>query len=391
VYCLLVASQYKRFIELIRERGSSGSFENKYTVSLSTSIHFYDHTAHNYMRAICEDLQMNYAGYYSAEMDDLLEKPERERLFEFCKGFFEAAANRVSFAKAYMRLSEANFRYEGGFPQVNINVSGKNVLLLTDSENDGSNLGKMVKFCCKCFSDSVEVVNIRQMNIIEGCIGCLQCSYDNKCVFKDADDFVDFYNTKFQMADIIIFAGNIKDRYLSSRWKMFFDRSFFNNHTPKLVDKQVGFIVSGPLGEIANLREILEAYTELNGGNLVDFVTDECKNGPEINSLLQSMARRLVSSSQSNYIKPPTFYTVGGRTLLRDYVWGRIRFPFQADHKYYKEHDIYDFPHKNRLRIIRNKALFALTKIPWIRKEIYEKKIKKLMLRKLEKALKKSN
>src|SRR4030043_33838 len=58
LYFLLVPSQYKRFIELIRERAAQSAFKGKYTAVLSTSIHFYDHTANNYMRAICDDLDM---------------------------------------------------------------------------------------------------------------------------------------------------------------------------------------------------------------------------------------------------------------------------------------------------------------------------------------------
>ena len=41
-------SNYKRFIELIFERHQEQVFAGKYTASLSTSIHFYDHTTHNY-------------------------------------------------------------------------------------------------------------------------------------------------------------------------------------------------------------------------------------------------------------------------------------------------------------------------------------------------------
>lgn len=37
----------------------------------------------------------------------------------------------------------------------------------------------------------------------------------------------------------------------------FFDRGFFNNHVPILVGKQVGLLVSGPLMQIANLRQLL--------------------------------------------------------------------------------------------------------------------------------------
>jgi multimeric flavodoxin WrbA len=47
LYYLLVASQYKRFIELIFENNSTAAFKGKYAAVLTTSINFYDHTAHN--------------------------------------------------------------------------------------------------------------------------------------------------------------------------------------------------------------------------------------------------------------------------------------------------------------------------------------------------------
>jgi len=56
VYYFLVPANYKRFIELISEKGVEDVFHNNYTAFLTTSIHFYDHTAHNYINAICDDL-----------------------------------------------------------------------------------------------------------------------------------------------------------------------------------------------------------------------------------------------------------------------------------------------------------------------------------------------
>jgi NAD(P)H-dependent FMN reductase len=77
LYVFLVCSQYKRFIELIWERKAEGAFKGKYTAALSTSIHFYDNTAHNYMRAICDDLEMKYTGCHSAAMRDLMSERGR--------------------------------------------------------------------------------------------------------------------------------------------------------------------------------------------------------------------------------------------------------------------------------------------------------------------------
>ena len=61
VYVMLVPSQYKRFIELISEKGAEDAFKNKYAAVLTTSIHYFDHTAHNYMNAVCDDLDMKYS------------------------------------------------------------------------------------------------------------------------------------------------------------------------------------------------------------------------------------------------------------------------------------------------------------------------------------------
>ncbi|MBA7589669.1 hypothetical protein ES708_31758 [subsurface metagenome] len=69
---MLVCSQYKRFIELIFEKEAESFFKDKYVISLSTSIHFYDHTAQNYIRAICDDLGMKFFGYFAADSWDLL-------------------------------------------------------------------------------------------------------------------------------------------------------------------------------------------------------------------------------------------------------------------------------------------------------------------------------
>ena len=62
LYFLVVCSQYKRFIELIFEKNAVSVFRGKPAASLSTSINFFDYTAHNYINAVCDDLDMNYFG-----------------------------------------------------------------------------------------------------------------------------------------------------------------------------------------------------------------------------------------------------------------------------------------------------------------------------------------
>jgi len=389
LYFQLVPSQYKRFIELIWERGAENALKNKYTAVLSTSIHFYDHTAQNYMNAICDDLDMKYAGSFSADMSDLLKEEERDNLILFAEHFFKAIENNAPTVKNFKPVTYGELNYIHGNVGRKIDIGSKKVVIVTDSEDGQTNLGRMIERFTKSFSKEVEVINLHDVDIKGGCLGCLQCGYDNTCSYGDKDGYTEFYNTKIKTADVLVFAGVIKDRYLSSRWKMFFDRSFFNGHVPTWTGKQVGFIISGPLSQIPNLRQILESWVQMEQASLVDFITDEYEDSAQIDALLQSLAERVVTFADENYIKPATFLGVGGRKIFRDDIWGRLRFPFQADHKYYRKHGIYDFPQKDRKARITNTILILLTKIPKMRKEIYSKRMKEESIKPLQKVVEK--
>jgi hypothetical protein len=149
----------------------------------------------------------------------------------------------------------------------------------------------------------------------------------------------------------------------------------------------MGFIISGPLGQLSNLRQIFEGYVEWQQANLVDFVTDEYGDSPQIDAALQNFAKRLVALSEKDYIKPRTFLGVGGMKIFRDDIWGKLRFPFQADHRFYQKHGFYDFPQKDYKTRVMVTLLILLSKIPNIRKEIYRKRMKEEMVKPLQKIL----
>jgi len=387
LYYLLVSSQYKRFIELIWERGTADFFKNKYTAVLSTSIHFFDHTAHNYINAICDDLEMKYLGSFSAAMYDLLGRKGRERWTLFASEFFDGIQNCVPTSKKFSPVLYRTFDYVPGLVGHKISTQGKKVLILTDLKDPQTNLGKMTEQFKNLFMEEVKVVNLHQVDIKGGCLGCIQCGYDYQCSYGNQDEYVQFYKDQVKNADILVFAGTIQDRYLSSRWKMFFDRSFFHTHTPSLMGKQVGIIISGPLRQIPNLRQILEAYTEWQQADLVDIVTDEEEDSKMLDTRLQHLAERVIHLAEKNYIKPKTFLGVGGMKILKDDVWGKLRFPFQADHQFYKKHHLYDFPHRHYRGRVKNALLILLTKIPFMRKEIYRKRMREEMVKPLQKVV----
>ena len=101
LYILIVHAHYKRFIELIFERSAQAAFAGKYTASLSTSIHFFDHTAHNYIHAICDDLGMRFVDSFSPDMYDLLTEEGRQQLAQFGQQFLEAIQNQVPTQRQY--------------------------------------------------------------------------------------------------------------------------------------------------------------------------------------------------------------------------------------------------------------------------------------------------
>jgi hypothetical protein len=246
----------------------------------------------------------------------------------------------------------------------------------------------MVQSLKKNFHGNVNVLCLSDIDIKGGCLGCCRCGLDNVCAYEGKDGYIDFYNTQVKQADIIVFAGAIRDRYLSARWKTYFDRSFFNTHMPTLRGKQIGFLISGPLGQIPNLRQILSGYAETQQANLVSIVTDESKDSGKLDLMLKQLALQLIGYAGEGYANPLTFLGQGGRKIFRDEVWGKLRFVFQADHRYYKTHGLYDFPQKNyKMRRI-NFIMTTLTKIPAFRKK-FLKVIKEQMVKPLQSVVEK--
>ena len=373
VYVMLVCSQFKRFIELIFERNVEDAFENKYTMVLSTSIHFYDHTAQNYIHGICDDLNMKYFGNFPADSWDLLYPERRLRWLNLVEKFIEAVENRYPTSKRYKPLTHRDFDYEPATlkDDVKTKTKSKSILIISEDTDDTTNLGKMVRTFRNSFSGEVEVINIHEIDITGPCIGCGKCGYNHECIYKEKDGFTSFWTEKIAKADILVFAGNIKDRYLSSRWKLVFDRSFFNNHTPTLIEKQMGYIISGPLSELPNLSETLQAQVETQGSNLVDIISDEFGDSAYIDALLNNFARQLMEYSDLNFIKPKTFLGEGAMKIFRDDVYGRNRFVFLADHEYYDKHGVYDtFPQNDERAKRLNDKLIPLMRIDKVRNKM---------------------
>ena len=382
-----VHAAYKRFIELIGEQGAADAFRGKYTAVLSTSIHFCDHLAHNYIHAICDDLNMKYVGFFSAEVEDLLKETGRKNLTLFAENFLAAIENNTPTSKSYQPLTQPKFDYVAARPVGQVDVGRQKVVLVTDMEPVQVNLAGMVERFRASFSPGIEVVNLHDLDIKGGCLGCLRCGYNNQCAYEGKDEYIDFYNNQLKPAEVIVFAGAMKDRFLSATWKMFFDRSYFNTNTPSLMGKQFGFIISGPLSQNQNLQQFLEAFVQFQRSNLTGWVTDEESDSAKIDALLQALAERLLRFSASGYIEPPTFVGLGGAKIMRDTIWnGLSRSVFQADYQAYQKLGLDDFPRQNLKTAAMNAVMMSLLKIPGFRKN-FTSQMKERMIQPYQKIL----
>ena len=258
-------------------------------------------------------------------------------------------------------------------------MAGKKTLVLTDARDPEANLARMTSRLLGAIGGDVTVVNLNEIQIRGGCVGCLRCGLANECVYRDKDEIRETYE-RLKAADVVILAGTIRDRYLSARWKLFFDRGFYMNHVPMFRAKQVVWLVSGPLEQLANLRQILEGYMDCQSANLVGIVTDECAESPGLDRLLDDLAIRLARSAAVGYLAPGTFLGVAGRKLFRDEVWGNLRMVFQADHRYYRAHGLYDFPQRSLKTRVVEGSMTLLTRIPSFRRE-FQSQIKDQMIR----------
>lgn len=339
VYHALVHSNYKRFIELIFENKLQEYFLDKYTCAFSTSIHYADVQAHNYIRAICEDLGMKYVDYLSHEMNDLMKEKSRKELKIFFETFLTYINENLATSKLFNLKSKSTYKYKSS-KTYKIFENNKKTIIITDTKNEDSNIKEMIHKYKSYIKNSVEVINLNDINIQGPCVGCCKCAAENKCIYDGNDDYRKNLDYVIKKADIIIFASTIKDRYLSSLFKLYYDRSFCYNHVPILKNKQVGYMISGKLSENQNLRQILEFHTQ--GSNLIGFITDEVENDIIIDNQIYAFIKLSFSYCENNYLKTETFLNIATNSVFTNAIEGALGGIFLEDFKYYKRNNLFN-------------------------------------------------
>ena len=336
VYTFIAPCQLHRFIELIKESGVS--LKGKYATQLSTSKHFYDVTAHHYIEDNCYDLGLKYIRGLSADMDDLLsEKGQREAC-----AFFD-----------FVNWSVSNDKYED-FPKPLPTPNHKpvtipaepatekngDVVIVTDVTSDDIQLNNMIARFRSVFPRKTRIFNIREYNLMGGCLGCFGCAVTGKCVYKD--NFDEVLRNEIQTAQSIVYAFSIKDHSMGSTFKMYDDRNFCNGHRTVTIGMPVGYLISGNYSQETNLQTIVEARAQVGSNFLAGVATDECNPDAAIDKLSATLTYAL----ERAYVPPQNFYGIGGMKIFRDLIW-LMQGMMKADHKFYKSHGQYDFPQKH--------------------------------------------
>lgn len=343
VYTFIAPSQLHRFIELLK--ASDAEVKGKFVTQISTSKHFYDVTAHNYIRDNCFDMEMKYIKGLSADMDDLTTPKGRADAENFFNYVLWCTEN-----DSYERIPEKADK----FVPIKTNADIDNEINLTDKreiaivadigENDDSLKAMIARFQA-VLPIKTKLINIREYPFKGGCLGCFNCAVSGKCVYKD--NFDEFLRNEIQACSSIVYAFSIKDHSMGAVFKTYDDRQFCNGHRTVTMGMPVGYLISGPYSKEINLQMIVEGRSEVGGNFLAGVATDEFEPDKQIDRL----AKTLVYALDNKYVQPSNFLGVGGMKIFRDLIY-LMQGLMRADHKFYKAHSQYDFPQKHKGRLV---------------------------------------
>ncbi len=358
VYTFLVPSQLHRFIELIKEHVMDLS--GKYATQLTTSKHFYDTTAHQFIEDNCDDLGLRYITGLSADMEDLLSKKGQTEALKFfryvCWNMKHGLYEPARYASSSRDTVDAG-SCSSGLPDTQDTAAdtggsglpdpSKRIVVITDLPADGSGtaLAGMINRFKESVSCTCDVVNIREFPFKGGCLGCFHCAADGTCIYKDGFD--SYLRNNIQSSDAIVYAYTIRDHSMGSRFKMFDDRQFCNGHRTVTMGKPVGYLVEGDLANEPNLITLMEARAQVGGNFLAGIAVSGIDMEREVNQL----ALRICYAADHAYNPPKNFYGVGGLKIFRDLIY-QMQGMMKEDHRFYKEHGFYDFPQKRKGTIL---------------------------------------
>ena len=367
VYVMLVPAQLLRFVELVAERVGPGGLEGTVATALSTSAHHYDHTAMDWMRDVSTDLGMGWVHGFSAGSADLPTPAGQRDLLGFATELLATTAEGTLIETPASRPETTMPSFEPAPTTANHHGSTGRMVIIDDGEPGDRNLDTMIHRFSRSTALEVDRLRLAELDMKGGCRGCMRCADNGRCVIKD--DYSAAFSERVMGADVVIYAGAVRQRFLSARMKAFIDRYFENGHRPLLEGKLVGFLISGPLAQLPTLREVLEAHVEVGHCQRLGIVTDEDPDSAMTSAQLAAMAAKADLWLASPWYRPNTFRGVGADKNFRDLVYAN-RGILTADHRYYQQQGLYDFPQREIGRWLFNSFLLLCKRIPILRDRI---------------------
>ena len=361
VYTFLVPYQLQRFLELVRADGVD--LTGKIATQITTSKHFYDVTAHRFVEETCFDLGMRVVRGLSADMEDLLSPKGQEEARMFFQQLLFTCAHGGFLPPPPARPARAPAAYQPTLPQAE-KRPGKEVVIVTCCGEEAPTLAHMVQDFQAALPYPSRVVNLQDFPFRGGCLGCLRCAVTGKCIYPDGFD--DFLRTQIQQADAIVYAFPIVNHYTHAVFKCYDDRQFCNGHRTVTQGTPVAYLLQGDYRYEPNLQMVLEGRSEVGGNYLCGVVTDE---GEDISAAIQSLADNLTFAMEHHLRRPANFYGVGGSKIFRDLIY-LMQGLMKADHQFYKAHGAYDFPQKQKGRLLQMKLVGGLMAIPSLQKKM---------------------
>ena len=360
VYTFIAPYQLHRLIELIKEDGIDLS--GKFASQITTSKHFYDVTAHRYIEENCCDLGMKVIRGLSADMDDLLTEKGQQQARNFFEQLIFSCEHKLFVTPPVKAPLKDKTIYKPNFSSI-AKSKEKDIVIVTNCSKEDENLNNMICDFRAVLPFESRVINIREFPFSGGCLGCFGCAITGKCVYED--NFDEFLRTKIQNADAFVYAFTISNHYTEASFKCYDDRQFCNGHRTVTHGTPIAYLISGDYKYEPNLRMIVEGRSEVGGNYLCGVATDESNTSNNIKTLADS----LVFALNKKLSRPANFYGIGGMKIFRDLIY-IMQGMMKADHKFYKANGIYDFPQKQKKRILQMKLVGTLIAIPSVQKKM---------------------
>ncbi len=346
VYTFIVPAQLHRAVELLKEE-SGIDWSGKYIAQITTSKHFYDQTAQKFIEENMNDLGAHYLRGFYADMEDLLEAKGQKELRDFWTYIhFRYAQLNGGYSPAHRGEAAVEHFHE------------YEIAIVTDCA-DGSRLAELIDGFRAVCPAKTKVINIGDFPFKGGCVSCFNCAADGTCIYKDG--FSDLLRNEINSASAVVYAFRIKDHSMGAKFKMYDDRQFCNGHRMMTIGAPVGYIIDGDIHSEPNLKTVLEARAEVGKNFLCEFACDEAG--------LQVLSEQMMFVLENRITQPQNFYGAGGTKIFRDLIW-IMRGLMRADHKFYKEHGIYDdLPQRNIGKMLKMKLVGMIFNNPGLRKK----------------------